>query len=116
MRTACSNILLMPTTIKTELTYDGFDRLADWYFPSKTSQNTVDTSDYEAYGYDSNGNRTSLRKRDGENIAYQFDALNRMSAKQVPTASQSVSYGYDLRGLMTSATFTSSGVGDHEYL
>ncbi|HEX5208005.1 MAG TPA: hypothetical protein VFW10_09475, partial [Steroidobacteraceae bacterium] len=33
---------------KMMLSYDGFDRLADWYFPSSTSAGTVDTSDYEA--------------------------------------------------------------------
>lgn len=96
---------------RTELSYDGFDRLSDWYFPSKTTAGTVDTSDYEAYGYDNNGNRTSLKKRDGETITYQYDPLNRMSAKLVPDASQNVSYGYDLRGLMTSAVFSSSGAG-----
>lgn len=97
---------------ESELAYDGFDRLAYWYFPSKTSAGSVDTSDYEAYGYDANGNRTSLRKRDGETIMYQYDALNRMSLKQVPTASQDVYYGYDLRGLMRYALFGStSGPG-----
>jgi RHS repeat-associated protein len=96
---------------KMQLAYDGFDRLSDWYFPSKTSAGTVDTTDYEAYGYDNNGNRTSLKKRDGENITYQYDPLNRMSVKQVPNSSQNVTYGYDLRGLMTSAVFTSSGIG-----
>lgn len=97
---------------KSELTYDGFDRLAYWYFPSKTSAGSVDTSDYEAYGYDANGNRTSLRKRDGETITYQYDVLNRMSMKVVPTASEDVYYGYDLRGLMLYALFGStSGAG-----
>lgn len=97
---------------KSELTYDGFDRLAYWYFPSKTSAGSVDTSDYESYGYDANGNRTSLRKRDGETITYQYDALNRMSVKLVPTASEDVYYGYDLRGLMLYALFGStSGAG-----
>jgi len=97
---------------KMKLGYDGFDRLSDWYFPSPTSAGTVNTSDYEAYGYDNNGNRTSLRKRDGQTISYQYDALNRMTFKQVPNASQDVSYGYDLRGLMTYARFgSSSGSG-----
>lgn len=96
---------------KMQLAYDGFDRLSDWYFPSKTSAGTVDTTDYEAYGYDNNGNRTSLKKRDGEAITYQYDPLNRMSVKQVPNTAQNVTYGYDLRGLMTSAVFTSSGIG-----
>lgn len=95
----------------TKLVYDGFDRLADLEFPSKTSVGAADGSDYEAYAYDPNGNRISLRKRDAETISYQYDALNRMTAKQVPNASQSVSYGYDLRGLMTSAVFSSSGAG-----
>jgi RHS repeat-associated protein len=97
---------------KMMLSYDGFDRLVDWYFPSPTSAGTVNTSDYEAYGYDNNGNRTSLRKRDGEMIYYQYDPLNRVWLKQVPTASEDVYYGYDLRGLMTYARFgSSSGTG-----
>lgn len=97
---------------ESKLTYDGFDRLAYWYFPSTSSAGSVDSSDYEAYLYDANGNRTSLRKRDSETITYQYDALNRMSLKQVPNASQDVYYGYDLRGLMTYALFGStSGAG-----
>jgi YD repeat-containing protein len=34
-----------------------------------------------------------------------------MSQKTEPVASNSVTYGYDLRGLQTSAVFTSSGLG-----
>jgi RHS repeat-associated protein len=112
---------------RTTLGHDGFDRLSSYEFPSPTGPSsfnpaTVTTalstagasnaSDYEAYGYDNNGNRTSLRKRDSEMIHYQPDALNRISLKTVPTASQDVSYGYDLRGLMTYAHFGSpSGAG-----
>jgi hypothetical protein len=37
---------------------------------------SVNSSDYEQYGYDPNGNRTSLRKRDGNTIGYTYDYLN----------------------------------------
>ena len=64
---------------QTQLTYDGHDRLVQMNFPSPTpvsgynpstqttalsTAGSANTSDYEAYGYDLNGNRTSLRKRD----------------------------------------------------
>jgi RHS repeat-associated protein len=76
---------------------------------------TISTTDYEQYTYDANGNRTSLRKRDGSVITYQYDALNRNTVKVVPeragllpTHSRDVYYGYDLRGLQTYARFDSA--------
>lgn len=112
---------------RTRLAYDGHNRQNRWYFPSKTrptafnpantatalaSAGAYSTSDYEAYGYDSNGNRTSLRKRDGQTISYQYDALNRVTLKNVPGTASDVYYGYDLRGLQTYARFGStSGQG-----
>lgn len=100
---------------KATMTYDGFDRQARWYFPSKTATGTASTTDYEEYGYDANSNRTGLRKRDGSTITYQYDALNRNTVKVVPTRSglaathtRDVYYGYDLRGLQTYARFDSA--------
>lgn len=97
------------------MTYDGHDRQVRWTFPSKTITGSVDTSDYEEYAYDANGNRTSLRKRDGSVITYSYDVLNRMIGKVVPerpglaaTHTRDVFYGYDLRGLQTYARFDSS--------
>jgi RHS repeat-associated protein len=114
---------------RAALHYDGHGRLDRWTFPSATRLTTfngadaatalttagaVDPNDYEAYGYDANGNRTSLRKRDESVIGYQYDALNRMTAKIVPeraglTAAQTrdVHYDYDLRNLQTAARFDS---------
>lgn len=94
------------------LAYDGFDRLSRWTFPSKTVPGQVNAADYEAYGYDAAGNRTSLRKRDGVTLSYQYDNLNRMTVKTVPAsasgaAGYSVHYAYDLRGLQTWARFGS---------
>lgn len=119
---------------RAELSYDGFDRQLKWVFPSSTrpasfndttqataltSAGAVNTGDYEQYGYDAAGNRTTLRKRDGSTLTYQYDALNRMAVKVVPsranlTAAQTrdVYYEYDLRGLTTKVRFDSlSGDG-----
>jgi RHS repeat-associated protein len=102
----------------TTLEYDGFDRLAKMRFPVVTSgANQSSTTDYEQYGYDTVGNRTTLRKRDGKTITFAYDALNRVRLKTVPTSTSgapgySVYYGYDVRGLQLFARFSStSGAG-----
>ena len=99
---------------RAEMAYDGFGRQWRWTFPSKTATGVANAADYEEYRYDAAGNRTSLRKRDGSILTFEFDALNRMSAKIVParaglTAAQTrdVHYGYDNRGLQTRARFDS---------
>lgn len=100
-------------------TYDGHDRLVKWSFPDKTNPATTSTTDYEAYTYDANSNRLTLRKRDGRTITYSYDNLDRVLLKDVPcTPTPScgndgdVYYSYDLRGLQLSARFASAtGVG-----
>jgi RHS repeat-associated protein len=104
---------------RASMTYDAFDRQTRWNFPSPTTPGIASTTDYEEYGYDAADNRTSLRKRDGSTITYQYDALNRNTVKIVPersglatTHTRDVYYGYDLRGLQTYARFDSaSGEG-----
>ena len=49
--------------------------------PSKTTVGVVSTCDFEQYGYDVAGNRTSLRKRDGSTLTYTYDNLNRLLSK-----------------------------------
>ncbi len=101
------------------MTYDGHDRQTHWTFPSKTIVGQVNTADYEQYAYDANGNRTSLRKRDGSVLTYQYDNLNRPTVKVVPeraglaaTHTRDVYFGYDNRGLQLYARFDSaSGEG-----
>lgn len=100
---------------RAEMTYDGHGRQKRWVFPSKTTPGQVAATDYEEYGYDANGNRTSLRKRDERVLTYEYDALNRMTKKIVPDgfglpaiATSDVFYGYDLRGLQLSARFDST--------
>jgi RHS repeat-associated protein len=105
------------------LTYDGFDRLSVWTFPSMTTPGQANSADYEQYGYDAEDNRTSLRKRDGRTFGFTYDARNRVVAKAAPTgcapiqagpcppasATRSVYYGYDIRGLQLYARFDSAG-------
>ncbi len=124
----------------TTYTYDGFDRLVAWAFPSKTvtgtsapctigtiaeatdgfgntvagpSETRTAGDDCEKYAYDRDGNRAKLMKRDGNVIRYAYDALNRNTVKDIPGGTANdVYYAYDLRGLQTSALFGSaSGVG-----
>lgn len=86
--------------------YDGFDRLWRLRFPQVGSSPAASCSPqaqplgcYEEYGYDANGNRTSLRKRDGQVIAYTFDFLNRETLKDIPGGVEHDVYsGYDLAG------------------
>ncbi|QSR23083.1 RHS repeat domain-containing protein [Hyphomonas sp. KY3] len=103
---------------RTEYKYDDFHRLEKTVFPSKTNTGSVNSNDYEMYGYDDNGNRTSLRKRDGQTINYQYDDLNRVTWKDIPGSSQDdVYYDYNLQGLQKYARFASSaGAGiSNEY-
>lgn len=99
--------------------YDGHDRLKRWRFPSLTTSGQSSTTDYEEYGYDVGGRRTSLRKRDGSAISFTYDPLSRVTTKTVPertglgtTHTRDVYYGYDLRGLQLYARFdAASGEG-----
>lgn len=93
---------------KSTFQYDSFGRLRTWNLPSTTTRGAVNLSDYEGYTYDPNGNRTSLRKRDGQVITYSYDPLNRITLKDVPGTASDVYYGYDLRGLQTYARFGSA--------
>jgi RHS repeat-associated protein len=121
-----------PLTVKdadgnvAQYTYDGFDRQVQWNFPDKVTTGAVSTTDYEAYAYDANGNRTSLRKRDGRTFGYTYDNLNRVTVKTVPgtcvsgyacttppsSAVRNVYYGYDLRGQQLYARFDSATGSD----
>ena len=93
------------------MTWDGFGRQQRWIFPSKSTSGVADQGDFEQYGHDPNGNRTSLRKRDGSVLTFHYDALNRVTAKLVPGGGGNVAYAYDLRGLQTSANFSAIGGG-----
>lgn len=89
----------------TTYEYDGFDQLAKTRFPVSTfGGNASSTTDYEQFSYDSNGNVTQKRLRDGQLIGSVFDALNRVTLKDLPSPEVDVSYTYDLQGRLLSTT------------
>ena len=66
---------------------DGGRFLQPSAFNDATPQTALDTAgsfnalDYEQYGYDANGNRTSLRTRAAETLNFTYDNLNRMTGQ-----------------------------------
>ena len=95
---------------RTHYEYDTYGRLTHTYFPSSTKgSRTYNSSDFEQYGYDDNGNMDSLKKRGSSSaITFDFDDLNRVTKKDWPgTSSTDVYYAYDLRNLQLYAKYTS---------
>ena len=89
----------------TSMAYDAYARLSSMTFPDGSQ---------ELYTYDANGNRLTLRKRDGHTlITYNYDGLNRVTSEVYPASTiPNVYYDYDLRGLQLVARFNSlSGTG-----
>jgi RHS repeat-associated protein len=111
---------------KAQLKYDGHDRQSHWYFPHKTTVGSVSTTDYEQYGYDAAGNRTSSRRRDGRTLTFAYDGRNRMVSKVVPdgcapiqvgacapaSATRDVYYKYDILDRQLSAKFDAATGAD----
>ncbi|MEG3155148.1 RHS repeat domain-containing protein [Sphingomonas sp. RB1R13] len=92
-------------TNKTSYVYDGFDRLAQTLYPSPTKgAGTSNASDFEQLSYDANSSVISRRLRDATSIAFTFDALNRLTSKDLPGTEPDVTYAYDSLGRMISAS------------
>jgi len=87
----------------TTLVYDNYDRVSQVQFPLPTTgSDASNTSDYEGYAYDNNGNLTSKRLRSGDTITFTYDALNRPTLEHFSSgAPQDIYLAYDLlnRGL-----------------
>jgi RHS repeat-associated protein len=103
---------------KTTFTYDGHDRLNKTNFPSPTTDGVSSSTDYEQLTFDANGNTTQLRLRDGQLINFSYDALNRMTLKDLPSSETDVMFSsYDLLGRLLSVsqnisiTFTWDALG-----
>ncbi|MGV7120031.1 hypothetical protein [Sphingopyxis sp. 550A] len=65
--------------------------------------NSSNASDYEQLGYDARSSVTQRRLRDGTSIGYTYDALGRVTAKDLPGTEPDTSYSYDLLGRATGA-------------
>jgi RHS repeat-associated protein len=99
--------MLDAETNKTTYVYDGLDRVAQAFLPSTTKgANASSSVDYEQYSYDPNGNVTTRWLRDATPIGFTYDALNRVTYKDLPGTDPDVTYTYDLLGRTTGASQT----------
>ena len=94
----------------THYEYDTRGRLQRMYFPQKNvaSVGSYNAADYEEYSYDQNGNRITLKKRDGNTITSNYDNLDRVWRRVLPNPGGTpgtVYYGYDLWGKQQYARF-----------
>lgn len=94
----------------TTYEYDGFNRPKKVRYPSLTvGAGTSSSTDYEEYGYDAAGNRTSERRRDGAMIYNGYDNLNRLLTRGGSTVVD-VTNGYDNFDNLISASQTGAAV------
>lgn len=94
---------------RTTYVYDGHDRLSRTRMPSTTQgSGTSSTTDYEELTYETHasGTRTSdqvasRRLRDATSIGFTYDALGRVTLRDVPSGAYwdfDIEYSYDLLG------------------
>ena len=101
----------------TTLEYDGFDRLAKTRYPLASGGGSS-TTDYAGATYDSRGNVTQARLRDGQTIGFAYDALGRLTYKDIPSqywAEFDISYSYDLLGRLKQALDSGTHVASFVY-
>ena len=107
----------LPATVKdaknnlTTYQYDGHDRKLKTLYPNPTTVNSSSATDYEQYGFDANGNVTSVRKRNGQTVTLAYDNLNRLLTRSYPTVADNVSFSYDLLGRRTAANYANASYG-----
>ncbi|CAL4869718.1 hypothetical protein MMA231_04010 (plasmid) [Asticcacaulis sp. MM231] len=108
---------------RTHMAYDEFDRLSVLNYPSPVRPTAFSTSspdnavatagaysttDYETFGYDNNGNRTSWKRRDNQTIIYGFDNLNREVSADAPGTASDVFTAFDISGRVISKQLVNS--------
>jgi RHS repeat-associated protein len=95
----------------TTYEYDGFNRPKKLRYPSiSVGAGTSSTTDYEEYGYDAAGNRTSERRRDGLMVANTYDVLGRLRFIDKPGSELDVTNSYDSFNNLITASQTGSSV------
>lgn len=90
---------------RTTYEYDGHGRLKRTRYPvAAKGANASSTSDYEEFGYDAGGNVVSRRNRADETASYTYDALGRVTLKNLPGSEPDATYGYDNLSRLVSAS------------
>ena len=97
---------------RTSYLFDGFGRVREILYPSKTTPHQSNNGDREAVTYDAAGNIRFHTTRANDKFEYRYDNLNRVYLKIVPerpglaaTHTRDVYYSYDLTGALTNARF-----------
>lgn len=90
----------------TTTEYDVFDRAYKLRYPSPTTPNSSSTTDYEQLTYDAASNVANRRVRDGQNIGYGYDRLDRLIFKTLPASPTNAnpSFSYDLLGRLSDSS------------
>ncbi len=96
--------------------YDGFDRLSRIRFPNASGGGSS-TTDYDEYFYNAGSMPTSLRRRDGQIIAYSYDNLSRQTFADAPGTALDLTTSYDnFSRVLTRAIPGHSLVNAHDQL
>lgn len=97
---------------RTRFVYNN-NKLTTIQYPSATTTNVEDGSDFEWMQYDNYGRMTNLHTRRGEQLVYTYDQLGRLTQKVVSDRlsiinhTKDVFYSYDLHGNLLSARYDS---------
>ncbi len=90
---------------RTTYFYNGFDRKIEARMPVLSQGASASSaSDKELYTYDAAGNLISRTQRDGTVIQFGYDAMGRQTLRDLPVGQLDISYQYDLKNRITSAT------------
>ncbi len=81
--------------------YDGFRRADQISYPGSTAA----APDDEVHSFDAAGNDLVFQRRDGSQIWFTYDALNRVTTK-APAGQPTITYGYDYTGNLLTAQAT----------
>jgi RHS repeat-associated protein len=103
---------------RTTYVHDGHDRLSRTRMPDPATPGTSSITDFEQLSYDSNGNVTARQMRDGQSIAFSYDALNRMTYRNIPspvTGESDIYYFYDNLGRPISTQDALGHFVNHSY-
>jgi YD repeat-containing protein len=118
-RTAAANLTIGGTTIYSEaLTYDVRNRVLT---KSRTVNSLGSSSDTLSYTYDAQGNLASIKSgnTNGVDLAYGYDALNRLSTvstnDQQASARKVTDYTYDAVGNLNSVTLPNTVTSLYTY-
>ena len=87
---------------RTEYRRDGYGRVTEIWYPSKTSPGYADSTDKEFFEYNAAGDVILHRGRHGLGTTYAYDNLGRITVK-TPSQIGSTYYRYDLFGNLTEA-------------